>query len=173
MSHNICYVALFSSVISRIISLAFWAFYKVKRAHEKETATANPRRILPHFPRRSRRRRRNSRHRRGPVAFPPPRHPVRLRFPAGCQPRPRSRRDMPLQDAARILGKSLPTLLRWIEAGKLDGRQFGNRLWLVSAESVERVRASLSTPPPAPVPAQPPAPLPDRLAHLSNRIRPR
>ena len=93
--------------------------------------------------------------------------------PPDASPGPVPGVDMPLQDAARILGKSLPTLLRWIEAGKLDGRQFGNRLWLVSAESVERVRASLSTPPPAPVPAQPPAPLPDRLAHLSSRIRPR
>ena len=70
--------------------------------------------------------------------------------------------EMPLQDAARILGKSLPTLLRWIDAGKLDGRQFGNRLWLVSAASVETVRASLAAP------ARPVEPLPDRLAHLAT-----
>jgi len=67
--------------------------------------------------------------------------------------------EIPAQDAARILGKSLPTVLRWIASGKLEGRQFGNRLWLVSAASVEAVRASM---------AAPSAPIPDRLAHLAD-----
>ena len=73
--------------------------------------------------------------------------------------------EMPAQDAARILGKSLPTVLRWIDAGKLEGRQFGNRLWLVSAASVETVRASLAP--------KPSATLPDRLAHLATVAKPR
>ena len=80
-------------------------------------------------------------------------------------PAPLAGAEMPVQDAARILGKSLPTVLRWIEAGKLEGRQFGNRLWLVSAASVETVRASLAAP------ARPVAPLPDRLAHLAPRLK--
>lgn len=80
----------------------------------------------------------------------------------GAAPGPVAGAEMPLQDAARILGKSLPTLIRWIEAGRLDGRQFGNRLWLVSSASVENVRASLAAP------ARPAAPLPDRLAHLAT-----
>ena len=84
----------------------------------------------------------------------------------GAAPAPVAGVEMPLQDAARILGKSLPTLIRWIEAGRLDGRQFGNRLWLVSAASVETVRASLAAP------ARPVAPIPDRLAHLSPRLKP-
>ena len=83
----------------------------------------------------------------------------------GAAPSPIAGAEMPLQDAARILGKSLPTLLRWIEAGRLDGRQFGNRLWLVSAASVETVRASLASP------ARPGAPITDRLAHLSPRLK--
>ena len=81
----------------------------------------------------------------------------------GAVPGPLAGAEMPANDAARILGKSLPTVLRWIDAGKLDGRQFGNRLWLVSAASVETVRASLAAP------ARPVEPLPDRLAHLSGR----
>ena len=70
---------------------------------------------------------------------------------------------MPVQDAARILGKSLPTVLRWIDAGKLEGRQFGNRLWLVSSASVEAMREALA-------PARPVEPLPDRLGHLARHI---
>ena len=85
----------------------------------------------------------------------------------GAAPAPQAGAEMPLQDAARILGKSLPTLLRWIEAGRLEGRQFGNRLWLVSAASVETMRASLAAP------ARPVAPLPDRLAHLATVAKPR
>ena len=80
----------------------------------------------------------------------------------GAAPAPAIGAEMPLQDAARILGKSLPTLLRWIDAGKLEGRQFGNRLWLVSSASVETVRASLAAP------SRPVEPLPDRLAHLAT-----
>lgn len=79
----------------------------------------------------------------------------------GAAPGPLAGAEMPVQDAARILGKSLPTVLRWIDAGKLDGRQFGNRLWLVSSASVEAMRESLAAP------ALPSAPLPDRLAHLA------
>ena len=75
--------------------------------------------------------------------------------------------EMPAQDAARILGKSLPTVLRWIAAGKLEGRQFGHRLWLVSSASVEAMRADLSAHLAKPRPV---APLPDRLAHLAKRI---
>ena len=81
----------------------------------------------------------------------------------GIDPGPVAGAEMPLQDAALILGKSLPTLIRWIEAGRLEGRQFGNRLWLVSAASVETMRASLAAP------ARQGAPLPDRLAHLAGR----
>ena len=84
----------------------------------------------------------------------------------GAAPGPAAGVEMPLQDAARILGKSLPTLIRWIEAGRLDGRQFGNRLWLVSAASVEAMRATLAAP------ARPSATLPDRLAHLSPHVKP-
>ncbi len=82
----------------------------------------------------------------------------------GAAPAPLAGAEMPLQDAARILGKSLPTVLRWIDAGKLEGRQFGNRLWLVSSASVETVRASLAP--------KPSAPLPDRLAHLAAHVKP-
>ena len=81
----------------------------------------------------------------------------------GAAPAPLAGAEMPVQDAARILGKSLPTVLRWIDAGKLEGRQFGNRLWLVSSASVEALRASLAAPAPAP--------LPDRLGHLSPRLK--
>ena len=81
----------------------------------------------------------------------------------GATPGPLAGAEMPVQDAARILGKSLPTVLRWIDAGKLEGRQFGNRLWLVSSASVEAMRESLAAP------AQAAAPLPDRLAHLAGR----
>ena len=81
----------------------------------------------------------------------------------GAAPSPLVGAEMPVQDAARILGKSLPTVLRWIDAGKLDGRQFGNRLWLVSSASVEAMRESLAAP------VRPVAPLPDRLAHLAGR----
>lgn len=78
--------------------------------------------------------------------------------------------EMPAQEAARILGKSLPTVLRWVEAGKLEGRQFGHRLWLVSSASVETVRADLS----ARLAKPQPGPLPDRLAHLAPAsMRPR
>ena len=80
----------------------------------------------------------------------------------GAVPGPLAGAEMPANDAARILGKSLPTVLRWIDAGKLEGRQFGNRLWLVSAASVETMRASLAAP------ARPVEPLPDRLAHLAT-----
>ena len=79
----------------------------------------------------------------------------------GAAPAPQAGAEMPVQDAARILGKSLPTVLRWIDAGKLEGRQFGNRLWLVSSASVEAVRESLAAP------VRPAVPLPDRLAHLT------
>lgn len=82
--------------------------------------------------------------------------------PPDSAPAPSPGAEMPAQEAAQILGKSLPTVLRWIEAGKLDGRQFGNRLWLVSAASVESVRASLAP--------KPSAPLPERLAHLAPRL---
>ena len=82
----------------------------------------------------------------------------------GAAPGPVAGAEMPLQDAARILGKSLPTLLRWIDAGKLEGRQFGNRLWLVSSASVEAMREALAAP------VRPAAPLPDRLGHLSPRV---
>lgn len=82
-------------------------------------------------------------------------------------PAPAIGAEMPLQDAARILGKSLPTVLRWIDAGKLEGRQFGNRLWLVSSASVETMRAFLAAP------ARPVEPLPDRLAHLAPALKPR
>lgn len=85
--------------------------------------------------------------------------------PPGAVPGPAPGAEMPAQDAARILGKSLPTVLRWIGAGKLDGRQFGHRLWLVSSASVEAVRASLAPKP------RPTVPLPDRLAHLSRAVR--
>lgn len=78
----------------------------------------------------------------------------------GAAPAPQAGAEMPVQDAARILGKSLPTVLRWIDAGKLEGRQFGNRLWLVSAASVEAMREARA-------PARPVEPLPDRLAHLA------
>ena len=81
----------------------------------------------------------------------------------GAVPGPLAGAEMPANDAARILGKSLPTVLRWIDAGKLEGRQFGNRLWLVSAASVEAMRESLAAP------ARPVEPLPDRLAHLAGR----
>ena len=84
----------------------------------------------------------------------------------GAAPAPQAGAEMPVQDAARILGKSLPTVLRWIGSGKLDGRQFGNRLWLVSAASVEAVRSSLAPKP------RPSSPLPDRLAHLSRAVKP-
>ncbi|MGI6598970.1 MAG: helix-turn-helix domain-containing protein [Kiritimatiellia bacterium] len=79
--------------------------------------------------------------------------------PPDAAPGPAPGVEIPAQDAARILGKSLPTVLRWIASGKLEGRQFGNRLWLVSAASVEAVRASM---------AAPSAPIPDRLAHLAD-----
>ena len=83
-------------------------------------------------------------------------------------PAPLAGAEMPVQDAARILGKSLPTVLRWIEAGKLEGRQFGNRLWLVSAASVEAMREALAA---RIAPARPVAPLPDRLGHLARQIK--
>ena len=76
--------------------------------------------------------------------------------------------EMPVQDAARILGKSLPTVLRWIDAGKLDGRQFGNRLWLVSSASVEAMREALAARVAAPRPV---APIPDLLAHLKPYLK--
>lgn len=82
--------------------------------------------------------------------------------PPDSAPVPGPGAEMPAQEAARILGKSLPTVLRWIDSGKLDGRQFGKRLWLVSAASVESVRASLAP--------KPSAPLPERLAHLAPRL---
>ena len=73
--------------------------------------------------------------------------------------------EMPAQDAARILGKSLPTVLRWIDAGKLQGHKVGQRLTVVSSASVEFMRSILA----AHVPA--PAPLPDRLAHLAPVLK--
>ena len=82
--------------------------------------------------------------------------------PPDAVPAPSPGAEIPAQEAARILGKSLPTVLRWIDSGKLDGRQFGKRLWLVSAASVESVRASLAP--------KPSAPLPERLAHLAPRL---
>ena len=84
-------------------------------------------------------------------------------------PSPLAGAEMPAQDAARILGKSLPTVLRWIDAGKLEGRQFGNRLWLVSSASVEAMREALAA---RVAPAAPVAPLPDRLAHLATAAKP-
>ena len=83
-------------------------------------------------------------------------------------PGPTPGAEMPAQDAARILGKSLPTVLRWIDAGKLEGRQFGNRLWLVSAASVGAMREALAA---RIAPARPVAPLPDRLGHLARQIK--
>ncbi len=79
--------------------------------------------------------------------------------------------EMPAQEAGRILGKSLPTVLRWIDAGKLEGHKVGARLWVVSSASVEAMRAALAVPA-VPVPARPLAPLPDRLAHLAPAKRP-
>ena len=95
-------------------------------------------------------------------------HAHRLAILTACDTPPAtlpSVSEMPAREAAQILGKSLQTVLRWIESGKLEGRQFGNRLWVVSSDSVERLRASLAKPSPAA-----PAPLPSRLAHLANRI---
>ena len=83
--------------------------------------------------------------------------------PPDAAPAPSPGAEMPAQDAARILRKTLPTVLRWIDSGKLEGRQFGKRLWLVSAASVESVRASLAP--------KPSAPLPERLAHLTGRMK--
>ena len=73
--------------------------------------------------------------------------------------------EMPAQEAGRILGKSLTTVLRWIAAGKLEGHKVGARLWVVSSASVEAMRAALV------VPARQPIPIPDLLAHLAPRLK--
>ena len=95
----------------------------------------------------------------------------RLAILTACDnaPAPSIGAEMPAQDAARILGKSLPTVLRWVAAGKLEGRQLGHRLWLVSSASVETARADLSA---HLAPPRPSAPLPDRLAHLAPSLKP-
>ena len=82
----------------------------------------------------------------------------------GAAPAPAAGVEIPLQDAARTSASYFPAVLRWIEAGKLDWRQFGNRLWLISAASVESMRESLAAP------AWPVESLPDRLGHLAHRI---
>lgn len=53
--------------------------------------------------------------------------------------------EMPARDAARILGKSLSTILRWMDSGKLQGRKIGARLTVVSCASVEAIRARLAS----------------------------
>ena len=74
--------------------------------------------------------------------------------------------EMTATAAAAYLSRSLPTIMRWIESGKLDGRKIGQRQTVVSSASVESLRASLAAP------ARPAAPLPDRLAHLADKVRP-
>ena len=63
--------------------------------------------------------------------------------------------EIPARDAAHILGKSLSTILRWMESGELQGRKIGKRLTVVSCESVEAIRARLAS--------RSVAPLPDRF----------
>ena len=74
--------------------------------------------------------------------------------PAPAQPQ----RGMSASAAAKYLGKHPATLSRWIAEGKLTGEKVAGR-FLLSAASVEAMRASLS-------PAAR-ADLPDRLAHLA------
>ena len=70
-------------------------------------------------------------------------------------------RGMSASAAARYLGKHPATLSRWIAEGKLTGEKVAGR-FLLSAASVEAMRASLS-------PAAR-ADLPDRLAHLAPAV---
>ena len=74
--------------------------------------------------------------------------------------------EMTATAAAAYLSRSLPTVMRWIESGKLEGRKIGQRQTVVSSASVEAMRESLATTP------RPSKPLPDRLAHLADKVRP-
>lgn len=51
--------------------------------------------------------------------------------------------EVPLADAALRLGVSWDRAWRFLLVGRLEGRKVGRR-WLVSAESVERLRHALA-----------------------------
>lgn len=55
--------------------------------------------------------------------------------------------DISAAQAASALVVSIPTLLRWIHAGKLKARQFGGRQWVVDSESLAALVASRTTQP--------------------------
>lgn len=74
-------------------------------------------------------------------------------------------RGMSAAAAAKYLGRHPATISRWIADGRLTGEKVEGR-FLLSPESVEALRASLAAP------ARPAAPLPDRLAHLADKVRP-
>ena len=76
-------------------------------------------------------------------------------------------RGMSAAAVAKSLGRHPATISRWIAEGRLTGEKVEGR-FLLSPESVEALRASLSST----SPSRPVQPLPSRLAHLADKVRP-
>ena len=68
-------------------------------------------------------------------------------------------------EAAALFGVTLPGVLKWIRAGKLEAQRVGKRGFLISSVAVDAMLASRNAK------SAPVATLPDRLAHLSPAIQ--
>jgi len=52
------------------------------------------------------------------------------------------RRELSTQEASQISGLSLNHLAYLLRQGKLEGRRFGQRMWMIYADSLERYLAT-------------------------------
>jgi hypothetical protein len=53
-----------------------------------------------------------------------------------------SRRELSTEEASRLSGLSLNQITHLLRQGKLDGRRFGRRIWIVYADSLEHYLAT-------------------------------
>ena len=53
-----------------------------------------------------------------------------------------TRRELTTQEASQISGLSLNHLAYLLRQGKLEGRRFGQRMWVIYADSLERYLAT-------------------------------
>jgi hypothetical protein len=58
------------------------------------------------------------------------------------------RREISTQEASQISGLSLNHLAYLLRQGKLEGRRFGQRMWVIYADSLERFLATERKPGP-------------------------
>ena len=53
-----------------------------------------------------------------------------------------SRRELSTAEASRLSGLSLNQITHLLRQGKLEGRRFGQRIWIVYADSLEQYLAT-------------------------------